>query len=105
VLFFLRFEVHQPEGMPLKQFYEIWSREAEAALAGLNAGKVKALYKVSGRRTVLAILDAADHDELDRLLAGSPIMRELGGSVAVEILAIRPYENFAEDMKRALAKM
>ena len=32
-------------------------------------------------------------------------MRELGGSVAVEILAIRPYENFAEDMKRALAKM
>jgi len=78
VLFFLRLDVHQPEGMPLKQFYEIWSREAEAALAGLKAGKVKALYKVSGRRTVLAILDAADHDELDRLLAGLPIMRELG---------------------------
>ncbi|MBI4573237.1 MAG: MIase like protein [candidate division NC10 bacterium] len=105
MLYFLRFEVHQPEGMPSKQFYEIWSREAEAALTGVRAGKVKALYKVSGRRTALAVVDAMDHDELDRPLAGSPIMRELGGSVEVEVLPIRPYENFAEEMKRVLAKM
>jgi muconolactone delta-isomerase len=105
MLFFLRVDVRQPEGMPLKQFYEIWSREAEAALAAVKAGKVKALYKVSGRRVVLAILEADDHDQLDRMLASLPIVRELGGSVALELLPIRAYESFAEDLHKALAKM
>jgi hypothetical protein len=30
---------------------------------------------------------------------------EMGGSVDVEVLPIRPYENFAKDLRRALAKM
>jgi muconolactone delta-isomerase len=105
MLFFLRLEVHQPKDLSLKQLYEVWSREAEAALAGVKAGKVKALYKVSGRRMVLAVLEADDHDQLDRMLAGMPLVRELGGSVELEVLPIRPYENFAEEMKKALSKM
>jgi muconolactone delta-isomerase len=105
MLFFLHFEIPQPDGMPLKEYYEILSREAEAALAGVKSGKVKAVYKVSGRPTILSILDADDHDQLDRMLAGLPVMRAMGASVDLEVLAIRPYEHFAEDVKKVLAKM
>lgn len=65
---------------------------------GNRAGKVVGLYKVSGQRRVLGILDVESHDELDRILmAGLPMAHNL---TMAEVLPVREYTAFAEDVKR-----
>lgn len=100
MLFLLWFKVKQPENVSQKQLMEIWKKEAEAALSAVKAGKIKGLYKVSGKREVVAIIDVNSHEELDEILETLPIMKELGHSVTVEVTPIHPYENFYELMKK-----
>ncbi len=67
-----------PKGMSQDELWEAWEEEANAALAAKEAGKVVGLYKVSGQRRVLAVLDVEDHDELDQIwMAGLPMARHL----------------------------
>jgi muconolactone delta-isomerase len=55
------------------------------------------LYKVSGQRRVLVIMDVDSHDELDQILmAGLPMAHELEME---EVLPLRTYEAFAEDIR------
>jgi muconolactone delta-isomerase len=103
MLFFVRFDIHQPEGMSTRELIEIWDREADAALAAMEAGAVTHLWKVSGQRVVFAVLDLPDAETLDRALAGLPIVQELGGSAKTEALPIYDYATFAGDLKAALA--
>ncbi|MGH8974654.1 MAG: muconolactone Delta-isomerase family protein [Acidimicrobiia bacterium] len=100
-LYFIRFDVHQPEDMTSQQLTDIWDREAQAALGAIQAGAIKGLWKVGGQRTVLAIVDLPDSRTVDQALAGLPIVVEMGGSVDTECLAIYPYEEFAEDLAKA----
>lgn len=102
MLYLLWFKVKQPESLTQKQLMEIWKREAEAALPAVKAGKIKGLWKVSGKREVIAILDANSHEEIDEILETLPIIKELGHSVTVDIYPIHPYENFYELMKKLL---
>jgi muconolactone delta-isomerase len=103
MLFFVRFDVHQPESMSNRELTEIWDREADAALAAMDAGAVVHLWKVSGQRVVLGILDFPDAESLDRALTGLPIIQEMGGSVDTEALPIYDYRTFAADLKESLA--
>jgi 5,10-methylene-tetrahydrofolate dehydrogenase/Methenyl tetrahydrofolate cyclohydrolase len=100
MLFLLWFKVSQPIQFTQKQLMEIWKKEAEAALSAVKAGKIKGLYKVSGKREVVAIVDVNSHEELDQILETLPITKEMGHSVSVEVHAIHPYENFYELMKK-----
>jgi muconolactone delta-isomerase len=100
MLFLLWFKVRQPERLSQQQLMEIWQREADAALAGVRAGKVKALYKVSGKREVVAVLEVGSHEELDAILEGTPLMKELGPWVDVDVYPIHPYENFRELIRK-----
>ena len=59
-----------PKGMSQEELWEAWEEEADAALAAKEAGTV-GLYKVSGQRRVLAVLDVESHDELDRIWMGA----------------------------------
>jgi muconolactone delta-isomerase len=102
MLFFVRFDVHQPEDMSNRELVEIWDREADAALGAMEAGAVKHLWKVSGQRVVLGVLDLPDAETVDRALAGLPIITEMGGSVDTEVLPIYDYATFAGDLKEAL---
>lgn len=100
MLFFVKVRVKH-EGMSLDELWTRWETEAEAALGAKAAGKVTALFKVVGQRRVLAIADVESHDELDRILmAGLPMANELE---VEEVLPIRVYEDFAEDLKRRWA--
>jgi muconolactone delta-isomerase len=103
MLFFVRFDVHQPESMSTRELTEIWDREADAALGAMEAGAVVHLWKVSGQRVVLAICDFPDAETLDRALTGLPIIQEMGGSVKTEALPIYDYRTFAADLKETLA--
>lgn len=97
MLVFVDFRV-DPKDMSLDELWEAWDAEADAALGALEAGKAVALYKVSGQRRVLGILDVESHDELDRILmAGLPMAHNL---TMAEVLPLREYTAFAEDVKR-----
>jgi muconolactone D-isomerase len=54
-------------------------------------------YKVAGQRRVIGIFDFESHDELDQILMSAlPMAHYLEFE---EILPIRTYEDFAEDVK------
>jgi muconolactone delta-isomerase len=102
MLFMLKAHLEKPAGTSNKEFYGVWKQEAEAALAALKAGAIKALYKAAGTPDVIAILDLSSADDLDHAIAGLPIWR-LGYSHIVtklEITALRPYQNWAEDLNK-----
>ena len=54
-----------PKGMSQEELWEAWEEEAAAALAAKEAGTVVSLYKVSGQRRVLAVLDVGGTEGLD----------------------------------------
>ena len=99
MLFFVRFDVTQPATVTNPDLVEIWKREAEAALGAVEAGAVKHLWKVSGQRVVLAVVDLPTAEDLDRALGGLPIIREMGAGVKTEALPIYDYKTFAEDLQ------
>ena len=100
--FLVRFDVHQPEDMSNREFIEMWDREADAALGAMDAGAVTHLWKVSGQRVVVGVLDLPDAESVDRALAGLPIIKEIGATVDTEVLPIYEYRTFAADMKEQL---
>jgi muconolactone delta-isomerase len=101
--FFVRFDIHQPEGMSTREFIEMWDREADAALGAMDAGVLTHAWKVSGQRVVFAIIDLPDAESLDRALAGLPIVQELGGDAKTQAWPIYEYRTFAADLKEAVA--
>jgi muconolactone delta-isomerase len=60
---------------------------------------VKHLWKVSGQRVVLAVIDLPTAEDLDRALGGLPIIREMGAGVKTEAFPIYDYKTFAEDLE------
>ena len=97
MLVYVDFRVNTRD-LTLDELWEIWEKEADAAMQAVEAGKVVALYKVSGQRRVLGILDVESHDELDQIImAGLPMAHYLG---IAEVLPVREYSAFAEDVRR-----
>jgi muconolactone delta-isomerase len=88
--------------MTQTELYTLWIKEGEAALAAKKQGMIKELYKVSGLRQVVAILDAPSSHDLDMALAGLPFNKE-SGLLDAEITPIHPYEEYYQDMKKATA--
>ncbi|MEA2299424.1 MAG: hypothetical protein QOF77_2360 [Solirubrobacteraceae bacterium] len=102
MLFFVRFDVTQPESVTNSDLVETWKREAAAALGAIEAGAVKHLWKVAGQRVVLGVIDLPSAEELDAALAGLPIIREMGAGVRTEALPIYDYATFAEDLNQGV---
>ena len=98
MLFFVRFDVTQPENFSNKDLIETWTREAEAAVGVLDAGVVSHLWKVAGQRVVLMVIDLPSAEDLDRVLGSLPIIREMGPGMRTEALAIYDYRTFAADL-------
>ena len=102
MLFMLKAHLEKPAGMSNREFYGVWKQESEAALAAVKAGAIKVIYKAAETPDVIAILDLPSADDLDHAIANLPIWK-LGYSHIVtklEIMPLRPYENWAEDLKK-----
>ncbi len=69
-----------------------------------EAGAVVDLWKCAGMRRVIAIVDLDGPDTLDQILMDLPIMQEMGQHVDVQVTALRPYEDFAADVKERLER-
>ena len=64
----------------------------------MEAGKVVALCKDSGRRRVIGLLDVESTDELDQIImAGLPRAEYL---TFEQVLPVREYASFAEDIRQ-----
>ncbi|MCG3108315.1 hypothetical protein L3N51_00596 [Metallosphaera sp. J1] len=100
MLYLVWFKIRQPKSLTQRHLMQIWQREAEAALPALKQGVIKGLWKVSGKREVVAVLDVNSHEQLDEILENLPIMKEMGYGVDIEVYPIHPYENFYELVKK-----
>jgi len=87
-----------PKGLSLDELWEVWEEETKAALGAMEAGKIAALYKVSGQRRVIGVFDVESTDELDQIImAGLPMAEYL---TFEQVLPVREYASFAEDIRR-----
>src|SRR6476659_8667889 len=102
VQYFVQFDVHQPVDMSREELFTIWLEEARAAQGAVDAGAVTNLWKVVGQRSVFAVLDVPDHTSLDQALESLPIIQKLGSSVDTRAYAIRPYSEWAEELRVAV---
>ena len=102
MLFFVRFDVTQPVNVSNKDLVETWIREAEAAVGALDAGAVAHLWKVAGQRVVFMVIDLPSAEDLDRVLGGLPIIREMGPGMKTEALPIYDYRTFAADLNEGV---
>ena len=102
MLYHLDFNVEYGADMSQNDLFDIWSREADAAIGAKEAGVVVDLWKCVGERRVIAIVKVESPDMLDQILLDLPIMKEMGQHVHVEVTALRRYEDFAADVKERL---
>lgn len=80
------------------EFWDTWEREADAALAAIEGGVIKNLYKVAGQRRVLGVVEVESHDQLDQIVMGAlPMSHHL---TLEEVLPVREYAAFAEDVRK-----
>jgi muconolactone delta-isomerase len=102
MLFMLRAYISKPANVSNKEFYSVWLKEAEAAMGAYKAGVIKGIGKVAGRPEVLAVMDVDSHDTLDHAVLDLPIWKTGNSHIVttLEWTALRPYENWAEDLKK-----
>jgi hypothetical protein len=88
--------------MSNKEFYGIWLKEAEAAVAAIKAGAIQAMYKVPGKPEVVVIVDAATADDMDRMIYSLPLWKLGYAHIVTEFkwTPLRPYENWFEDLQK-----
>ncbi|MET0190557.1 MAG: muconolactone Delta-isomerase family protein [Pseudonocardia sediminis] len=96
MLFFFSVRVDHT-GVTVDELWDEWEKEVDAAQGAVSAGKIKNLYKVSGQRRVIGVIDADSHDELDKIfMAALPMAHMLEFE---EIVPIRDYASFGEDVR------
>ncbi|MFK8036014.1 MAG: muconolactone Delta-isomerase [Hyphomicrobiales bacterium] len=104
MLYKLDFTVDYDSAIGQQGLFTIWAEEAEVALGAKSAGVVVDLWKIVGERKVLAIVDVATPDDLDRILFDLPIMQKMGNHVQVDVKSMRRYEDFAADVKERVGR-
>ena len=97
MLFFCKVRVDHTR-ITEKELWDLWEQEAEAALHAKEQGTMVCVYKVAAQRRVVMIVDVPSHDFFDRLGMGMMPMRNI--FEVEEILPLREYDSFAEDVKK-----
>ncbi|MEM7540451.1 MAG: muconolactone Delta-isomerase family protein [Pseudomonadota bacterium] len=95
-------DIVKPAGMDDAEFFKIWKAESEAAVAALDAGGIKHLWKTAGRYQVIGVFELDDADQMDAALHALPIWA-MGHHEMVQNeqwIALRPYRHWAEDLKK-----
>jgi muconolactone D-isomerase len=97
MLFFVNVRV-DPKNLSFDEMWDVWEKEADAAIAAQSSGKIVNLWKVAGQRRVLAVVDMDSHDEMDQIfMAALPLAHNLEFE---QILPLREYDRFAADVKK-----
>lgn len=96
MLFYVQMRWNIEGRITLDELWELEKEEIKTARQTVESGMVKGLYKVAAQKRVIAIVDVASIEELDRTVLGRLPLREY---LDVEVVwALRDYEGFAEDV-------
>lgn len=88
--FLVRFETRLPENMDPDVVKELKASERQRAMELREAGLLRRLWRVPGRRAVVGLWEAADASELHDALSSLPQFPWM--EVEVEALATHPQE-------------
>ncbi len=96
--------LHKPDGMSNQEFFGVWKQEAAGALAGVEAGVIKNIWKVPGKYDVILVMSVESADQIDELIHSLPIWK-LGYDYIVDLewTLLRPYENWAKHLEELAA--
>src|SRR5271156_6706534 len=102
MLFMLKAYISKPANVSNKEFYGVWLKEAEAAMAAHKAGAIKAIWKVAGRPEVVAVLDVDSHDTIDHAVLDLPIWKtgNFNYLTTPQGPPFRPSGKWSEDLKK-----
>ncbi len=95
-------DIVKPAGMDDKEFFQIWKAESEAAVAGLDAGGIKHLWKAAGQYKVVGVFDFPDGNAMDAAFHSLPIWT-MGHHEMVQnpqLLPLRDYRDWAADLQK-----
>lgn len=97
MLFYIQMRWNIEGRLSPDELWDLEAKEGEYAQVAVSMGKVKSIYKVSGQRRVIAIVEVDDATELDRIIMGGLPMAQYLEFEA--IWPLREYEPFIEDVK------
>jgi muconolactone delta-isomerase len=102
MLFMLHVKLAKPASMSNQEFYGVWQKESEAAIAALKVSVIEHLYKVPGKNEVIIIMNLDTADDIDHLIQNTPIFQMGYAHIVTEATwtPLRPYENWMEDLNQ-----
>lgn len=96
MLFYVQMKWNYQGRISQEQLWQMETVEGEHGMEGVRSGLVKGLYKVVSQHRIVAIVDVASLEDLDRNSMGWLPMREY---LDFEVVwALRDYEGFLEDV-------
>ena len=69
-------KLRKPDAMDDATFYAIWEKEAKTAIASLDAGRMKFMFKVAGRYELIGIMSVDEPEQIDDIIHSLPIWKE-----------------------------
>jgi muconolactone delta-isomerase len=68
-------KLRKPPNMDDKTFFEVWEEEARTAIAALDAGRMKFMYKVAGRYELVGFMSVEKTEQIDQIIHELPIWK------------------------------
>lgn len=95
-------DIVKPNGMDDKEFFQVWKAESEAAVAGLDAGGIKQLWKAAGVYKIIGVFDFRDANSIDAALHSLPIWAMGHHEMAqnIQLIPLRDYRDWAKDLQK-----
>lgn len=92
--------LRKPAEMAAADFYALWHAEGVASLLAVEAGVIKAIWKVAGKDEVIGVLEVEDGDDLDRGLFELAIWKQGMTHLvdSIEWRVLRPYDSWVEHL-------
>ena len=98
MLFYVQMKWVHEGRITLDQLWDVEAEEADHAQETLDSGFCVGIWKVAAQKRIIAIIDSADAEELDRTALGRLPMREYLEFECV--WPLRDYLGFAEDVRK-----
>ncbi len=97
MLFYVQMKWNYQGRIPQEELWRLEATETQHAIAGLESGMVKGIYKVASQHRVIAIVDVESAEDLDNNSMFNLPMREY--LEFEHVWALRDYLGFAKELE------
>jgi muconolactone delta-isomerase len=97
----MRAKLVKPANATNKEFFSVWLAESKAAIAALDAGVIKHIWKAAGKYEVIAVFEFENGDQIDAAVHQLPIWVQGFAHVVedIEWIPLRPYRNWGKQLE------